>query len=310
MFDPWAPEFSVLREKVVEHMFLAELSRSLMLDLRMPFEVLRSEFDAFGYDLVIEANGVLRHIQLKASVASGARANVDVQLALADKPGGCVVWIFVDPETFRLGPFLWFGGTPGRSLPPLGERAVRHSRGDATGEKKVRPGLRRVPKAMFTSLATVRELATVMFEPPQRDHDQILDEHLASRGIVLDPDCPKPNLEWQSWFDSADLAYMIEGYELAEEAGLGDAFRFADRKRAEAERTGEWQGSTLELWLALFMEHRRDRWQSQGAFGIDIAPVQLPMLDELCQALVRRLARQGWPRRREQGGRRAGASRP
>jgi hypothetical protein len=88
-----------------------------MLDLGMPFEVLRSEFDAFGYDLAIEANGVLRHIQLKATVASGARVNVDVQLALAEKPGACVVWIFVDPKTFRLGPFLWFGGTPGRSLP-------------------------------------------------------------------------------------------------------------------------------------------------------------------------------------------------
>jgi hypothetical protein len=156
---------------------------------------------------------------------------------------------------------------------------------------------------MFTSLATIRELASVMFEAPQRDHGQVLNEHLASRRLVLDPDCPKPDLEWQTWFDSADLAYMIEGYELAEEAGLGDAFRFADRKRAEAERTGGWRGSTLELWLALFMEHRRDRWQSQGAFGLDIGPAQLPMLDELCQALVRRLARQGWPRLNEQGGR-------
>ncbi len=42
MFDLWAPEHSVLREKVVEHIFLAELARSLLLDLAMPFEVLRS----------------------------------------------------------------------------------------------------------------------------------------------------------------------------------------------------------------------------------------------------------------------------
>jgi len=47
MFDLWAPEHSVLREKVIEHTFLAELSRSLLLDMKMPFEVLRSEFDAF-----------------------------------------------------------------------------------------------------------------------------------------------------------------------------------------------------------------------------------------------------------------------
>lgn len=136
MFDLWAPEHSVLREKVIERAFLAELSRSLLLDLAMPFEVLRSEFDAFGYDVVIEANRVLRHIQLKATVASGSRAHVDVQLALADKPGGCVVWVFVDRETLRLGPFLWYGGEPGQPLPLLGDRAVRHmpvSSGPAVG---------------------------------------------------------------------------------------------------------------------------------------------------------------------------------
>lgn len=51
MFDLWNPEHSVLREKVIEHIFLSELSRSLLLDMAMPFEVLRSEFDAFGYDV-------------------------------------------------------------------------------------------------------------------------------------------------------------------------------------------------------------------------------------------------------------------
>lgn len=37
MFDLWHAEHSVLREKVIEHIFLAELSRSLLLDLAMPF---------------------------------------------------------------------------------------------------------------------------------------------------------------------------------------------------------------------------------------------------------------------------------
>jgi hypothetical protein len=69
----------------------------------MPFEVLRSEFDAFGYDVVIEANRVLRHVQLKSTVTTGRRAHVDVQLALANKPGGCVVWVFVDRADARKG---------------------------------------------------------------------------------------------------------------------------------------------------------------------------------------------------------------
>lgn len=40
MFAPWAAEHSVLREKVIEHAFLAETSRSHQLDLAMPSETL------------------------------------------------------------------------------------------------------------------------------------------------------------------------------------------------------------------------------------------------------------------------------
>jgi len=285
MFDLWAPEHSVLREKVIEHAFLAELSRSLLLDLAMPFEVLRSEFDAFGYDVVIEANRILRHVQLKATVATGSRSHVDVQLALADKPGGCVVWVFVDRETLRLGPFLWFGGEPGQPLPPLGDRAVRHTRGDSEGTKKVRAGLRRLPRGSFTRFDAISDLAMAMFGSGERNHAALLAAHLASRDGGIDRDA----LLDLTWNGSERVAYAIDGFELAREAGLGDPFAFADRMRADAERNGEWIGTALELWVALFMEHRRDRIQWQGFVGADIAAPTLPMLDELCQALAKAL---------------------
>jgi hypothetical protein len=290
MFDLWAPEHSVLREKVIEHTFLAELSRSLLLDMKMPFEVLRSEFDAFGYDVVIEANRVMRHIQLKATTATGARAHVDVQVALAGKPGGCVVWIFVDPQTLRLGPFLWFGGEPGRPLPSLGERAVRHTRGDAEGLKKVRAGLRRLPKGMFQKCQTIEELAKAMFGADANDHTAILSAHLISRGGKVDSDLPRGGFGWDG---SERIAYMVDGYELAALAGLGDPVDFVERKRAEAERDGAWEGTALELWVALFMEHRRDRVQGQGPIGMVLALSPLPMLDELCFALAEQLAAEG-----------------
>ena len=283
MFDLWAPEHSVLREKVVEHIFLAELSRSLLLDLAMPFEVLRSEFDAFGYDVVIDANGVLRHVQLKATTAAGARAHVDVQVALADKPGGCVVWMFVDPATLRLGPFLWFGGAPGERLPSLGERGVKHTRGDASGEKKVRAGLRRLPKGLFARFETMQELALAMFGRSKDDHGRLLRDHLERRGHALTPDAIPHDLTWET---STDVAYMIDGYGLAEQAALGEPTAYLDRIRQDAERTGAWRGTALELWLALFLEHRRDHFQSGGAIGIDVDTVQPPMLDDLCVALA------------------------
>lgn len=158
MFDLWAPEHSVLREKVLEHAFLTELSKVLLLDLRTPFEVLRSEFDGFGYDVVIEAKGIMRHVQLKATRVGGKRAHVDVGLSLARKPGGCVIWFMVEERTLAIGPFYWLGGGPGEQMPPLGDRIARHTRGD--GE---RAALRQVSKGKFERLDTIKELATAMF---------------------------------------------------------------------------------------------------------------------------------------------------
>lgn len=283
MFDLWAPEHSVLREKVVEHIFLAELSRTLLLDLGMPFEVLRSEFDAFGYDIILEANGVLRHIQLKATTAAGTRSHVDVQVALAGKPGGCVIWIFVDPATLKLGPYLWFGGAPGQPLPKLGERQVRHARADATGEKKVRGGLRRLPKGLFTRFDTVENLALAMFGA---DHARLLRDHLMKRGHAWPLAPVSTELTWEC---SAEVAYMIDGYGLAEEAGLGEPVAFLDRMRKATERSGRWEGSALELWLALFFEHRRDHFQSGGPIGFEACSIDPPLLDELCAALAHSL---------------------
>lgn len=278
MFDLWAPEHSVLREKVVEHIFIAELSKALLLDLAVPFEILRAEFDANGYDVAIEAGGLLRHVQLKATTSTGRRASVDVQLALADKPAGCVVWIFVDPQSLEVGPFLWFGGERGRPLPPIGDREVRHSRGNASGTKKVRGGLRRLPKGEFTRFDTIHELAIAMF-PPMRESD-ILTNHLRRRSALLGIGQLAASLTWNN---SAPIAHMIDGYALAAEVGIKDPVAFVDRMRTEAERCGRWEGSALELWLALFIEHRRDHFS--GPVGVALDPAPPPLHDELCAAL-------------------------
>lgn len=158
MFDLWAPEHSVLREKVLEHAFLTELSKVLLLNLRTPFEVLRSEFDGFGYDVVIEAKGVTRHIQLKATRIGGKRARVDIATALTSKPGGCVVWFMVDERSLNIGPYYWLGGAPGMRMPELGDRTARHTRG---GGQRLR--LREVSRAKFIRLETMTEVASAMF---------------------------------------------------------------------------------------------------------------------------------------------------
>ena len=68
-------EHSAYREKLIEHLFVGEL---LKLSWRLhgcSLEVAKPEVDRSGYDLVAEANGVVRHIQLKASIIGGSTAN-------------------------------------------------------------------------------------------------------------------------------------------------------------------------------------------------------------------------------------------
>jgi hypothetical protein len=61
---------------------------------------------------------IVRHIQLKTQAAR----KVSVASALAEKPSGCVVWIGINKDTLELGPFMWFGGFPGKPLPDISAR--------------------------------------------------------------------------------------------------------------------------------------------------------------------------------------------
>lgn len=277
MFDLWAPENSTLREKALEHIFLSELSKVLLLDLQVPFEVLRSEFDASGYDVVIEALGVIRHVQLKATRVGGKRSSIDVNLALAEKPSGCVVWFVADPSDLSIGPYLWLGARASKGLPVPEGRVARHSRGNAAGIKGERKALRKVPMGRFTRVAQIEELARLMFV---RDHDELLREHLAARGLSAASIAIPSDLSWEA---AAEFAMLIDGYELATLAGLGDPFAYQACSRSEAEAVGRWSGSALELWVSLFLECRRERFD--GALGMGLSPYAPPILDELCRSL-------------------------
>ena len=108
---------STLRERVVEHVFVGEALRALWRWKVVNVEVLRSEFDAHGYDLVMARRRIVRHIQFKTGT-SKKPGDVSVAQALAGKPSGCVIWIRVT-DGLDMGPYFWFGGTPGSPLPAL-----------------------------------------------------------------------------------------------------------------------------------------------------------------------------------------------
>lgn len=154
---------SSLREKLIEHLFVGGLLSCLWRSGCRDVEVLRSEVDAGGFDLVIDCKGVLRHIQLKASVKGASTSSVNVNTRLARKPGGCVLWLWFDEETLEIGPLLWFGGEAGMPLPDLGEKIARHTRANSNGMKLDRPGIRTLAKGQFTALQSFEEVAARLF---------------------------------------------------------------------------------------------------------------------------------------------------
>lgn len=153
---------SSTREEYVEYILLAELCSHGWARDRF-VEVARTQTDAQGYDLVLACDGVIRHVQLKASKADGRTRNQKINTALATKPGGCVIWAVVDPETLHPAEYLWFGGAPGENLPDLGEQRGKHAKGNAMGVKGTRDSIRVVSKNRFSPLKSVDALFVKLF---------------------------------------------------------------------------------------------------------------------------------------------------
>ena len=157
--------FSSYREKLIEHLFLGELLKLSWLKYKCSLEIARPEVDNSGYDAVIEANGVVRHVQIKASVIGGKTASQKVHVKLADKPSACVVWIYFNEETMQLGPYLYFGAAnPGEPMESLANRKVaKHTKGNKDGFKAERENLRVLPKGAFSKLLSVEAVYVQLF---------------------------------------------------------------------------------------------------------------------------------------------------
>lgn len=154
---------STFREKLLEHLFIAELFKRSWRDGACDVEVAKPEVDHRGYDILVESRGILRHIQLKSTRKGGRASNQKIHLSLADKPSGCVVWTVFDEEALDIDHYLFLGGAPGEKLPPLGDRVAKHTKGNADGEKLERPMLREVPKRNFKKIETFDELYDTLF---------------------------------------------------------------------------------------------------------------------------------------------------
>lgn len=156
---------STLRERIVEHVFVGDALRRLWQLGIGDVEVLRSEFDAGGYDLVMCRGTITRHIQFKTLIAGGKAKSVKANLRLMDKPSGCVIWIVVS-AALDLESFLWFGASPGAPLPDISAFPVaRHTKGNAGGVKNERPNHRVIARGKFERVADLDGVLEHLFGP-------------------------------------------------------------------------------------------------------------------------------------------------
>ena len=164
---------SILRERILEHWLVGEVMRRLWMVGRTDIEVLRSEFDRGGYDLLLDLGGVVRHVQLKTSRKAGSTSEVTISLELARRPSGCVVWAVVDDD-LSLNHFRWFGGAPGDALPNVSElKLAKQARANAQGVKADKPNFRRLPASQFVRLATVDDLLDKLFSATWRIQQEL-----------------------------------------------------------------------------------------------------------------------------------------
>ena len=154
---------SSAREAVLEHIFIGEVLKRLWRD-DVHVEFMKPQVDDSGYDLVLEANGFTRHIQLKGTARGSKVADWSIHIALGTKPSGCVLVMQFDQETLDLGPFLFYGGEPGAMLPSIDEfKVARHTKGNSRGEKTLRPQIRKLPRSRFQSMSTIEDVIFALF---------------------------------------------------------------------------------------------------------------------------------------------------
>ena len=160
---------SSFRESLLEHVFLSELLQESWLRRERVVDILRPDVDRAGYDLVLECGGVSRYIQLKTSRLDAKTNRQTVNAKLADKLGGCVIWLFFDAKAGRVElEYRFFGGGP-REKPNLGSKTGKHSKANAKGMKAERANTRQINRGDFVKLSGVGELIDKLFPEPALD---------------------------------------------------------------------------------------------------------------------------------------------
>ena len=81
---------SKLREQIVEYRFLSDLFIYCAAQNK-ELELLKSEHDSFGYDIILKIDSVIKYIQLKSKKEDGSTSIWDIRKSLLENGDGTVI---------------------------------------------------------------------------------------------------------------------------------------------------------------------------------------------------------------------------
>jgi hypothetical protein len=139
------PTLSSYREQVLEQIFCSDLLQAAWRANLPPLEIDRPFVDRAGYDLVISAGSLTRHVQLKGVRVGGRKRTVPVQRALQDKPNPCVVLLMAEEVEHRIVLSYRLFPAPGQPFDFATFPTARHPRRNAAGVRPERAGVIDLP---------------------------------------------------------------------------------------------------------------------------------------------------------------------
>ena len=154
---------STFFSKLIEHRFIADIMMIAWYKHQATVEILRSEIDVSGYDIIMSYKNIKRHIQLKSSIAGGRTVQQRINISLLEKENPCIVWLVreydEEKKDFNFKYLFWGARTGGRNTADI--KNCKKPR-DAKG-KKEKLNHRNVPKGKFEVCEDIEDLFSKLF---------------------------------------------------------------------------------------------------------------------------------------------------
>ena len=158
-------------ENALRHIFLSDLFRAVwQRDYAQKLQIYNNEVDDSGFDLVANLDGIVRHIQLKATHTKGSARSISAHTALGLAQGGCIVWMFYRASDLAIEHYRFFGqhAGSGDAMPDISLRpAALTQRRDIRGLRRARTNHRVIPRSAFDGPLDIDGLLDALFQSPR-----------------------------------------------------------------------------------------------------------------------------------------------